>query len=340
MKFGWTQRLLATSGMAFVLSLSAYGQSSDQQFPTPVKSSEVSAVIKPRDIGDSRPTTHYYTFEGEQGDLFINVQSKNFTGDIDVFVVQGLRPLTKMVLYADGSETETGRVIYLRKHETIILRVQGRTPGDDDATYRIKFAGSFAASKASDEGSNDAPTVANSRPSGVQVNSVGTIIARPTPEPEVREKEEEVAKVEPPKEEPKGAVKTAEERKPARKPPTVKVTDPVAETPKRTARTPSPSKPKVDTEGSEERAANNEGTRRTTAEPKRPSREPKATPPDPMVGVNLSIKLKSGKIIERPMTEVYRFTVERAVLTVINRDGSLTRYQMVDVASVTIEPAN
>lgn len=310
----------------------AFGQSSDQQFPTPVRSSEISSVIKPRDIGDSRSTTHYYTFEGEQGDLFINVQTRNFTGDIDVFVVQGLRPLTKMVLYADVTETETGRVIYLRKPETILLRVQGRTPGDDDASYRIKFAGSFAVSKAVDDGADTAPTVASTRQGGNQVNSVGTIIARPTLE--VREKDVEVAVAEPSKEELKRGV----DRPQIKKTPTVKVTDPVAEKPKRPARTPA-SKPKTEPEKTDERATNDR-PRTATPEQKRPTREPKATPPNPMAGVNLSIKLKNGKVIEKPMTEVYRFTVERAVLTVINSDGSLTRYQMVDVASVTIEPEN
>lgn len=335
MKLNQTQKIAAASFLVLLVMCvgNVFGQSSDQQFPTPVRSSEVSSIIKARDIGDSRSTTHYYTFEGEQGDLFINVQTRNFTGDIDVFVVQGLRPLTKMVLYADVAETETGRVIYLRKHETILLRVQGRTPGDDDASYRIKFAGSFAVSKASGDGADSAPTVANTRQGGVQVNSVGTIIARPTPE--VREKEVEVAAVEPAKDEPKRTVDPPQ----TKKAPTVKVTDPVAENPKRTARTPAARKPKNEPEKTDDPAANGR-PRTTTPEPKRPAREPKATPPDPMAGVKLSIKLKSGKIIEKPMTEVYRFTVERAVLTIINRDGSLTRYQMADVVSVTIEPEN
>lgn len=330
-----TKKFVAASCLAILMMCvgNSFGQSSDQQFPTPVRSSEISAVIKPRDIGDSRSTTHYYTFEGEQGDLFINVQTRNFTGDIDVFVVQGLRPLTKMVLYADVNETETGRVIYLRKHETILLRVQGRTPGDDDASYRIKFAGSFAVSKASGDGADSAPTVASTRQEGNQVNSVGTIIARPTPE--TREKDVEVAIAEPSKDE----VKRAVDPPPMKKAPTVKVTDPLVEADKRSTRKSAVSKPKTESKKTDDRTATDR-PRKPTPEPKRPAREPKETPPDPMAGVNLSIKLKSGKIIQKPMTEVYRFTVERSVLTVINKDGSLTRYQMIDVASVTIEPEN
>ena len=38
------------------------------------------------------------------------------------------------------------------------------------------------------------------------------------------------------------------------------------------------------------------------------------------------------------MTTIYRFTVERAILTVINKDGKISRYNMIEVASVTIEP--
>src|SRR5881394_3704984 len=79
----------------------AAAQSIDQNFPTPITSSEVNVLIRPRDMGDSRLTTYFYAFDGAQGDIFINVVSRNFTGDIDVFTVEGLQPLTKIVFYAD-----------------------------------------------------------------------------------------------------------------------------------------------------------------------------------------------------------------------------------------------
>lgn len=330
------KKIVTASCLSLVLVLfagMASGQSSDQQFPTPVRSSEIGAVIKPRDIGDSRSTTHYYTFEGEQGDLFINVQTRNFTGDIDVFVVQGLRPLTKIVLYADIPETETGRVIYLRKPETILLRVQGRTPGDDDASYRIKFAGSFAVSKATGDGADSAPTVADRRPEDARVNSVGTLIPRPTPEPAVKSSEpgdSSGAVVERRKEESEsknaGSGDTAkiEEERSA---PRVVITDPLlSEAEKVTARkTARPQKTPV--------------VRRPKSEsPAKPRPEPQAPAPDPMAGLNLTIRLKDGSTIERQMTTIYRFTVERAILTVINKDGKISRYNMIEVASVTIEP--
>src|SRR5690606_21020072 len=123
-----------------------------------------------------------YTFEGEQGDVFINVQSKNFTGDVDLFVVPTQVPLTKIVIYADQVESETGRVVYLRKPERLVLRIQGRTPGDEEASVRIKFAGSFAASKLEDSSGSELPKVESSAESGIRVNSVGTILESPPKE--------------------------------------------------------------------------------------------------------------------------------------------------------------
>ena len=109
-------------------------QSTNQDFPTAVTTSEIGGAIKARDVGDSRLTSYFYAFEGSQGDLFVNIVTKNFTGDIDIWTVAGLKPLTKVVVYADFTESETGRVIYLRKPEKMILRIQGRTPGDEPAS--------------------------------------------------------------------------------------------------------------------------------------------------------------------------------------------------------------
>src|SRR6187431_2922568 len=118
-------------------------QSTSQNFPTAVTSNEISGTIKARNIGDARLTTYFYTFNGGQGDIFINVVTKNLDGDIDVFTADNLRPLTKIRVYSDNPEGETGRVIYLRQPQKLILRIEGKTPTDDPATFRIKFAGSF-----------------------------------------------------------------------------------------------------------------------------------------------------------------------------------------------------
>jgi len=114
------------------------------------------------------------------GDLFVNVLTRNFTGDIDIFTLNGLQPLAKIVVYADLAENETGRVIYLRKPEKLLLRIQGRTPGDEGANYRFKFAGSFVASRESETpGGPELPRVAVRDEGSVRVNSVGTIIETP-----------------------------------------------------------------------------------------------------------------------------------------------------------------
>ena len=342
------------------LPLGASAQSTDQQFPTPVRANEIIGAIKARDVGDSRLTTYFYTFEGEQGDLFINVQSKNFTGDIDVYAMTGLRPLTKMVTYADVAESETGRVIYLRKPERILLRVQGRTPGDEEATFRIKFAGSFAASRLEDPTAPALPKAVAETDTGIKVNSVGTIFeltpkTSPTPDTvadltDEEKKEEPVAETKDP-EVPKEA--PTEEKKVE-----VVVTDPVtaAKTPTRRPTTAA--------------SRRNRRTRNTTAKPEAVTKKapvelpvetaefppaPKAGAPtrrsrrvatpskpvepkvDPMANIRLVITFKDGSTVERPMSEVMRFSVERAVLTVINKNGTIGRYQMTEVARVSIE---
>src|SRR6185369_8954624 len=147
-----------------------FAQSSDQSYPTPVTTSEVAGVIKARDIGDARLTSYFYTFNGDQGDIFVNVVSKNFTGDIDIFIADGLRPLSKIIVYADSTEAETGRVIYLRKPEKLILRIEGRSPNDDPATFKLKFAGSFVAAVDTGEQQPDLPEVKVENDSGVRVN--------------------------------------------------------------------------------------------------------------------------------------------------------------------------
>src|SRR5688572_7423345 len=169
---------MLVGGSAFI---GALAQSSSHEFPTPIVSNELSGTIKARDIGDSRLTTYYFAFNGEQGDVFINFVTRNLTGDIDVFTANGLKPLSKIVVYADLADSETGRAIYLRKPERLLLRIQGRTPNDEPATFRLKFAGSFAALRPEDVPTGpELPRVDNQ---GVaRVNSVGTLLP-PPPKP-------------------------------------------------------------------------------------------------------------------------------------------------------------
>ncbi len=319
-------------------------QSSDVNFPTPLSSNKLSGTIKARDIGDNRLTTHYFVFNGTQGDLFVNVVAKNLDADIDVFAADGLLPLTKMVVASDAQANETGRLIYLRKPEKLILRVQGRSPNDLPATYQISFGGGFAAITGQD--APDAPVVESAVSGEVAVNSVGTILpnqpkkeaARTEPQKpaetvsEARRPSAEVSKPvetvkpEAPKEaEEKPAEATrARERRTKRRPKVV-VTETIEPKAEAAAK---PSKKKAE-----------KRPRRTAKKEKKPE-PPKTetTPPvDPLANVKLVILFKSGEKVEIGMPDLMKFTVDRGQLLVIRKTGSIDRYSMLDVAKVTIE---
>ncbi len=70
---------------------------------------------------------------------------------------------------------------------------------------------------------------------------------------------------------------------------------------------------------------------------KRNKREPKEKLPDPLENIRLVILFKDGSIIERPMSEVFKFSVDKGLLTVISKTGTIGRYSILDVAKVTIE---
>lgn len=171
----------------WILIVSATGifaQSPDASYPTPLMSNEIAGRIAPRDIGDARSTSHFYTFTGIEGDLVITVESTDLNGGVDLFTANSLRPLTKITLYAGASETKVTKSIYLRAQEPLVLRVEGRSAGDADAVYRIRFEGAFAPSPNAAAQANEplAPTLAESSardPNVKRVNSVGARIDEP-----------------------------------------------------------------------------------------------------------------------------------------------------------------
>jgi len=300
--------------IAAVLALSgaAIGQSSDQSFPTRVRSNEIVGTIKARDIGDARLTTYYYEFGGEQGDIFVNVVTKNFDGDIDIFTVDGLRPLSKIVIFADAAASETGRIIYLRKFERLLLRVQGRTPDDSPATFRIKFAGSFLADRSSAGDDEVKAPVLNDAASGdVRVNSVGTIIEKPpAPKPPVVAKKEAPA-VAKPKESDAG-----------------KASKPAA---KSTAKSDSAKKPEPAKPGKE--VAERSDKDKSTAAGKEADDRETAVPGV----VRLTILFKDGNKIVRAMSDVLRFSMDNGILTVILKSGFIGRYSMAAIGKISVE---
>lgn len=183
--------------LAALLTASAFAQSVEPNSPTPVFSNEISGRISPLDIGDARQTRFFYTFNGQQGDLELTVESSNLDGDIDIFLAGNLRPLTKVTLYAAGSAAKVSKSVYLRRAEPLILRVQARTPNDAEGTYRIMLGGAFrpaerlasdAASSSGTLAANPTPTPARSADRNVRrVTSAGARIEEPPSEAAVKE---------------------------------------------------------------------------------------------------------------------------------------------------------
>ena len=319
---------------AFLLSpSSAFAQSSDQNFPTHVTSNDINGRILARPIGDARLTTYFYLFEGTQGDIFINVATTNFTGDIDVYAADSMKPLTKMVMYADAGRSETGRLIYLRQSARLLLRIEGRTPNDDAATFRIKFAGSFVA--LAPETYEPAPTVAGKQSAaGNRQSAAKTDVLEPPASAGVQtEKPSETAKVseeaKPKTEDPSSD--TVYENKSARV--TVKATAKPTTKRRKTTTAPKGGNPTGRAGASSEKPT-------ATQKPKAKTQKPKAEPPpepDPLANIKLVVVFKDGTVIERPMTEISRFSFDNGRLTVIEKNGTITRYLMATIAKVTIE---
>lgn len=325
-----------------------HAQSTNQSFPTAVTSNEISGTINARDIGDARLTSYFYVFNGNQGDIFINVVTKNMDGDIDIFTADNLRPLTKIRVYSDNPEGETGRVIYLRQPQKLILRVEGKTPTDEPATFRIKFAGSFQAITGGAETDEKDPEVAGKEETDVRVNSVGTIIEvkpkpKPTPKPATAKVETEDSKKPDEKTETEAIVsRTAKKEEPEPdkedKKPEVVVTENLPdkkdemeekrdekvaekETPVNNPSTESQVKPKK--------------TRTTT----RTEKKAEITPVNPseLGNIRLIVDFKDGRKIERPMSEILKFGVDKGILTIIAKDGSIGRYSILDIEKITVQ---
>ncbi len=350
--------------IAWIITLIVYGgecsaQSSDQNFPTAIFSNELSGTIKARDLGDSRLTVYFYVFNGLQGDIFINVQTQNLNGDIDLFTVEGLKPISKIAVYADASDNETGRVVYLRKPEKILLRIEGRTPNDDPATFAVKFAGSFAAVTDSDNVQPVSPVVTAISNSDVQVNSVGTIIgtkpkSAPLPaSPKIEINDTVAAEAEPAIEQPDKAGKAKPGKSPKKAPPlkdkpltesgtALEINEAAVETGQIAAVIRKPKKIKVKPEkkpaGSENGSAPENSPENTTGVKKTGSKkEAEKAETAALANIHLIILFKDGTKIERPMSEVLKVGVDRATLTVITKDGKIGKYSILEITKFTIE---
>ena len=324
-----------------------YAQSTDIYAPWPVRTNEVNASISARDLGDARLTDHFYAFTGTPGDLLITVDSRNMNGDVDVFTAAGLRPLLKFSIYAGGSETIT-KSIYLRQRQDLILRVEARTPNDDDAVYHIHFGGAFEpitggplVAENENNSAQPASPGTSSRKKGRRVSSTGARIEEP-PEPEVAAvplpeptPAESPAATAP--ETPKSARNTRN-RRPARGRRTPASTK--QEAPAETANsgtettTASASETAAGSAAESKPAPRRRGARRgTTARTKTPAPEP-----EPNTGPRLVIETSDGTLIDRYMNTVRRVTVENGVVVVTGKDGKIDRVLLANVVRMSIAP--
>lgn len=187
---GWAARRAIALALQFaVFGVCAAGQSSDPEQPTPALSGEITGRIAPRDLGDSRRTRHFYTFGAGQGDLELTVEGSNLEGEVDLFAAVTLRPLAKVTLYA-GLGSSVSRSVFLRRAESLVLRVQARTPNDAEGSYRIRLGGTFVPAVAANSAAAPEPSPAESAaattprsPSGRRVTATGARIDEPRPEP-------------------------------------------------------------------------------------------------------------------------------------------------------------
>ena len=323
--FSTQRRRAATfSSIAFLL-LSAVvvsAQSIDPNAPAPVRSNNVTGRIAARDLGDARLTDHYYAFTGTPGDLLITVQSQNLNGDVDVFTAGSLRPLLKLTLYAEIA-TPVTKGIYLRKREDLILRVEARSPNDDEGTYRLFFGGSFEPILGGPEISEaETPTTEPARTPGTRrVSSVGARIEEPAPP---------VTEV---------AATPTPEPTPDPTPETKRV-----ETPKASVEKPS----EAETEKAAPAPRNTRGRRPAGRRPSPRTRDtvaateettPKPAPePEPEIGPRLVIETNDGTLINRSMSTVRRVTVENGQVVVTGKDGKIDRILLINVVRMSISP--
>lgn len=334
-------------------------QSIDPNSPTPVRSNSLIGRIAARDLGDARLTDHYYAFRGHLGDLLITIRSTNLNGDIDVFTAGTLRPLLKLTLYAESTAPVT-KGIYLRRTEDLVLRVEARSPNDDDGTYDLQFGGTFEPIQGGpDIAENETPTaqtgnVPSSGRKTKRVSSVGARIeeppppvtevatANPTPEPtpEPSPIESPSTRVKEKSAEPVPAPRTTRSRRPTTRRTTTAVAKP-KETPVKEAPTEEPKNVQA-AESAEPEPKSTAPARTKSRRTRAPEPATKPAEPEPQpeaeVGPRLIIETSDGTLINRSMSRVRRVTIENGQVVVVGKDGAINRILLANVVKMSIEP--
>jgi hypothetical protein len=321
-----------------------------------VQTNEVEGTIAARDIGDARLTDYFYTFTGVPGDLLITIESRNLNGDLDIFTAGELRPLLKISVYAESTSTVT-KNIYFRKRESLILRVEARTPNDNEGTYQIRFSGSFEPISGPLPDETETRTAeqsqATSRSSDrkvTRVSSVGARIEEPPAEAAAAPAPTPEEPVETPKPAPRNTARRG--RGSARRTPPKPAPSETANT--ATAEKPEATKPVTDTEKKEEAAKETPAptaetpkeTSDTESKPKagrkgarkRPTATKPAAEPEPESTQRLVIEIKDGTRIEFFMNTVRSVTVYSGQIVIVGKDGKVERVSMANVLRMSIGP--
>lgn len=336
---------------------STHGQSLDPNAPSPVSTNTLEGRIAARDLGDARLTDHYYAFTGVPGDLVITVQARNLNGDIDVFTAGTLRPLLKLTLYAE-STTPVTKGIYLRRREDLILRVEARSPNDDEGTYQLSFSGAFEpVARRADTNESEAVTPAESATTTPgskttrRVSSVGArieepmreVAAAPTPEPTPAPTPESKPAEPVPSEKTTSANTTATTPRTARgRRPTTRRTQPASTKPKETITEKKETAATIEGESEiavpESKPKPATTAKRSSSRSAKPPNEPPVTEPPPDTGPRLLIETNDGTMINRSMSAVKRVMVENGQVVVVGKDGRVDRFLLANVVRMSIAP--
>jgi hypothetical protein len=338
---------LLLPGLLCAITSVVFGQSSDQSLPTALLENEINGSIAALDLGDARLTRHFYAFEGTPGDLLIAINSKNLNGDMDIFTAVTFRPLMKTTLYALSQSGEVTKGLYLRTRQILILRVEARTPNDEEGSYHVRFGGSFAPFK------GGIPVAENSEPASAtetrrgskRLSSVGATIAEPVVEtPTMNTEPKSVAATEKSSEDteaPKQA--TAAKKRPSIPATTTRNsrgrTRPVRPKPA-TSDTETSKTSQVRTDETRTEDVKIDSTRKNTGAPKEEKTEAakSKTQELPAQGAHLIIESKDGTRIDRPMSSVRRVVVEGGMIVIVLKTGHIERVPMSAVNRMAIEP--
>ena len=269
---------------------------------------------------------------------------------MDIFTAVTFRPLMKTTLVCEFAVAgEVTKGIYLRTRQILILRVEARTPNDDDGSYHVRFGGSFEPfSGGIPVAENTEPQDDAARPNrgSKRLSSVGATIAEPVVEtPPVAAEPKPIAEKEKPAEETEAAKKsTAPKSAKARAPRST----PTARNPRGRIRTARPKPATSDTEAAKTSEAKTEEAKKESATPgeeKTAAGAEKSEAPAkpnaqeaPLPGAHLIIESKDGTKIDRPMSTVRRVVVEGGMIVIVLKTGRIERIPMSAVARMAIEP--